>query len=142
MAYLGGSECLTAVDGSGQHAIELLAEREDDGSAPGLSYCLDFAQTAYLAFRESFEAEHPELLIGERDLEFYKGLVEKNPRALITKDANGNSPLEKARLANEPEEVVVYLEEKTETAKTVNDEFVTFESDEDFAEKFHAWDSV
>ena len=74
-------------------------------------------------------------------LEFYVSLVDADPKALVTSDAEGLTPLQRARVRREGEDIVRFLEEKTDTAKKVSDAFPGI-GQEEFARKFKMWEAL
>ena len=74
-------------------------------------------------------------------IDFYASLVDADPKALVTSDAQGLNPLQRARMRSEGEVVVQFLEEKTDTAKKLNDAFPGIGQAE-FARKFKMWEAL
>ena len=73
-------------------------------------------------------------------------LVDADPQALVTSDAEGLTPLQRARVRSEGEDIVQFLEGKTDTAKKLVDAFPGIGQEEwrreEFARKFKMWEAL
>jgi len=74
-------------------------------------------------------------------LEFYELLVADDPKALVTNDAMGRTPLDVARGRDEGEDVVRFLEEKTATAEGILEAYGEMDNDE-FRRVFSMWEEL
>ena len=144
LAYLSGPDCLSLTDIEGNSPVGFLLDRfeGDDEAGSGMTSALDFALCDYETFRVGFENEHPDLLVGVRDLPYYAKIINENPTLLSGRDKKGISMLERAKLANEGPEIVKFLEDKITVLREVEAAYGTFESDEDLRLKFHTWDVI
>ena len=80
-------------------------------------------------------------LLSPANIESHVSLVDADPKALVTSDAEGLTPLQRARVRREGEDIVRFLEEKTDTAKKVSDAFPGI-GEEEFARKFKMWEAL
>ena len=75
------------------------------------------------------------------DLEVYKFLVEKGPAALLVSNSSGETPLQVSRSYGRRQALVSFLEEKTEIAKKLAEEYATASFDT-FTQMFAMYEKI
>ena len=73
--------------------------------------------------------------------EEYRAMINNNPRDLLRQDAGYKNPLDRARINDEEDEVIAFLEGMFVIIMSVNDLYPNV-SDEEFKEKLQMWDDL